>query len=72
MVKKMQTVGRVVYLSGVKGAIADIRNGCQELLSAVHESKDEISLLELRQIAADLALELQTVESAASAKIDKL
>lgn len=63
---------RVVYLSGVRGAAADIRNGCSELISAVNEAADKTTLLELRQLSADLALELQSVEAAACEKIDQL
>lgn len=64
--------GRAFYSDGVRGAVADIRNGCCEILSAIIEAKTEAALLELRQTASELALELSSIEAAATEKIDKL
>lgn len=72
MKKPAQPIGRVIYLSGVNGAVKDIANGCAELHSAITEARDETSLLELRQISIELILKLRTVEAAALDKLAKL
>lgn len=68
---KHRKIGTITYLDGMRGAVADIRNGCCELLAGVVEAKDAAALTKLSNIADALTLELQSVKSAAADKLRK-
>lgn len=71
MKDRKRQIGTITYLDGVRGATADIRNGCCELLAGVVEAKDKDTLTRLSKLADALSLELLSVKSAAADKLRK-